>query len=73
MASIRSNVKRGTIYTSVTQYSNDWRLMFSNARQYNMDGSQIYEDANALENVFEVALREAVHVHGIVLEEDDFM
>ncbi|KAE9393458.1 hypothetical protein BT96DRAFT_1023009 [Gymnopus androsaceus JB14] len=72
MANIRSNVKRGTIYTSVTHYSNDWHLMFSNARQYNMDGSQIYEDANALEDIFEMALCEAIHIHGIVLEEDGF-
>lgn len=46
--------------------------MFSNARKFNIEGSQIYEDANTLEAVFNIALHEATRTHGILLEADDF-
>ncbi|CAE7107141.1 unnamed protein product [Rhizoctonia solani] len=49
----------GTYYKSVTQYRDDWRLMFNNARTYNTEDSWVYQDANAMQAVFEeVFLRE---------------
>ncbi|KAH7344478.1 SNF2 family N-terminal domain-containing protein [Rhizoctonia solani] len=33
--------------------SGDWRLMFNNARTYNQEGSWVYEDAGAMQAVFE--------------------
>jgi len=38
----------GTHYKTVTQYLNDWRLMFNNARTYNQEGSWVYVDAESL-------------------------
>lgn len=71
MANIRTNVKQGKVYASVSQYAEAWCRMFRNARVYNREGSQIYEDAKALESVFLSALRDATRIHGIVLEEDE--
>ena len=36
-------------YNSEKELMMDLKLMFNNARQYNEDGSQIYNDANTLE------------------------
>lgn len=36
----------------------DFRLMFSNCRQFNEEGSMIYEDANLLERVMNEKLKE---------------
>ncbi|CEL58210.1 ATP-dependent helicase STH1/SNF2 [Rhizoctonia solani AG-1 IB] len=49
----------GTYYKTVTQYRDDWRLMFNNARTYNQEDSWVYQDANEMQKVFEeVFLRE---------------
>lgn len=69
MSRIRSNVKRGTVYESVAHYASDWTLMFENARLYNEDFSQIYQDTYTLESVFEEALEAATTKHGIVLDD----
>ena len=69
MVNIGTNVKQGKVYQSVTQYSSDWDLMFENARQYNEDGSMIYEDSYTLQRVFKNALEAATKVHGILLED----
>ena len=47
--------KRGTTsyYKSVTDYRNDWRLMFDNARTYNSEGSWVYNDAVEMQKVLE--------------------
>lgn len=39
-------------YKDVQQYRDDWRLMFRNARTYNMEGSLVYIDADEMEKVF---------------------
>ncbi|EJU05536.1 hypothetical protein DACRYDRAFT_74776 [Dacryopinax primogenitus] len=47
-----SVIKRRTYagyYRSVPQFREDWKLMFDNARSYNTEESQVYEDAVVLE------------------------
>ncbi|KAH7926188.1 hypothetical protein BV22DRAFT_1033109 [Leucogyrophana mollusca] len=39
-------------YKSITQYKEDWDLMFNNARTYNQEGSWVYIDAEEMEKVF---------------------
>ncbi len=36
-------------YTAETLLMNDFELMFNNARHYNEEGSQVYQDANTLD------------------------
>jgi len=40
-------------YKSVDHYANDWRLLFNNARQYNQEGSWVYNDAEEMNKIFE--------------------
>lgn len=40
-------------YKNVNAYRDDWRLMFKNARQFNQEGSWVYNDAEAMSQVFE--------------------
>ncbi|KAJ3830990.1 hypothetical protein F5878DRAFT_500862, partial [Lentinula raphanica] len=51
MANIRKSVVRGTVYSSIEAYAEDWHCMFANARCYNEDESQIYVDSVSLEAV----------------------
>ena len=39
-------------YKDVQQYRDEWRLMFNNARTYNVEGSVVYIDADEMEKVF---------------------
>ena len=39
-------------YKDVQQYREEWRLMFNNARTYNVEGSVVYVDADEMEKVF---------------------
>ncbi|OCB89229.1 SNF2-family ATP dependent chromatin remodeling factor snf21 [Sanghuangporus baumii] len=39
-------------YKDVQQYRDEWRLMFNNARTYNVEGSLVYIDADEMEKVF---------------------
>ncbi|KAJ1310927.1 hypothetical protein OPQ81_009439 [Rhizoctonia solani] len=43
----------GGYYKTVSQYRDDWRLMFNNARTYNQEESWVYQDANAMQEVLE--------------------
>lgn len=52
MASIRKRITAGT-YKFVTDFRDDWRLMFNNARTYNQEGSWVYNDAEEMEKVFD--------------------
>ncbi|KAH9643153.1 hypothetical protein HF086_010605 [Spodoptera exigua] len=45
-------------YNSIDEMVSDFRLMFSNCRQFNEEGSMIYEDANLLERVMNEKLKE---------------
>ncbi|KAJ7175485.1 hypothetical protein C8R46DRAFT_1030541 [Mycena filopes] len=38
---------------TLAQYRDDWHLLFQNARDYNVPGSRVYEDANFLQKVFD--------------------
>jgi len=48
----------GSHYKTVTQYINDWRLMFNNARTYNQEGSWVYVDAEEMQKVLESTFRQ---------------
>ncbi len=71
MSNIRANIKRGTVYDSVTQYSSDWDLMFNNAREFNQEDSDIYRDTYSLQRAFNDALAKATRIHGISIEDPE--
>nr|XP_034176310.1 LOW QUALITY PROTEIN: protein polybromo-1 [Osmia lignaria] len=50
MLAIEANIKAEK-YQSENELIQDFKLMFNNCRQYNEEGSLIYEDANTLERV----------------------
>ncbi|XP_076646404.1 protein polybromo isoform X1 [Halictus rubicundus] len=50
MLAIEANIKAEK-YQSENELIQDFKLMFNNCRQYNEEGSLIYEDANTLEKV----------------------
>ncbi|KTW30206.1 hypothetical protein T552_00684 [Pneumocystis carinii B80] len=45
-------------YTSLDDFKADFHQMFENARTYNEEGSMIYDDANALEDVLNRSIEE---------------
>ncbi|OZJ05270.1 hypothetical protein BZG36_01962 [Bifiguratus adelaidae] len=45
-------------YASIDQFRQDWYLMFKNARAYNEEGSWVFEDANALQELVDKKLSE---------------
>ncbi len=53
MAHIKKQIHAGLIkgYTLVEEFRDAWRLLFDNARQFNVETSQIYEDADFLQDV----------------------
>jgi len=55
LSTIRKRVTGG-YYKSITQYREDWQLMFNNARTYNQEGSWVYVDAEEMEKVFYATL-----------------
>ncbi|XP_047035954.1 protein polybromo-1 isoform X4 [Helicoverpa zea] len=57
MITIEANIKNDR-YNSIDEMVSDFRLMFSNCRQFNEEGSMIYEDANLLERVMNEKLKE---------------
>ncbi|KAG6371548.1 SNF2-family ATP dependent chromatin remodeling factor snf21 [Boletus reticuloceps] len=58
LSTIRKRVTGG-YYKSITQYKEDWQLMFDNARTYNQEGSWVYIDAEEMEKVFRATLAKA--------------
>ena len=52
-------------YKTVTQFRDDARLMFSNARTYNQEGSWVYIDAIEMERVFNNVFQRAVIGSGL--------
>ncbi|CAN6654429.1 chromatin structure-remodeling complex subunit Rsc2p [Trichomonascus vanleenenianus] len=54
---IRKNIKRRK-YVTVEMYLNDMTIMFNNARQFNQEGSPLYNDANTLENTMRLLAEE---------------
>ncbi|KAH8243896.1 hypothetical protein KR032_011238 [Drosophila birchii] len=57
MNTIEHNIRTDR-YATVEDVVSDYRLMFSNCRQYNEEGSNIYEDANTLERALNEKLKE---------------
>uniref|UniRef100_A0A182PR37 Polybromo-1 n=1 Tax=Anopheles epiroticus TaxID=199890 RepID=A0A182PR37_9DIPT len=57
MTTIENNIKADR-YSTIDDIVGDYRLMFSNCRKYNEEGSMIYEDANILEKVLNEKLKE---------------
>ncbi|KAH9420477.1 Protein polybromo-1 [Dermatophagoides pteronyssinus] len=57
MKTIESKI-RNNLYESETALVNDFRLMFSNCRRYNEDGSLIYQDADRLEQIMDSKILE---------------
>ncbi|XP_055373679.1 protein polybromo-1 [Condylostylus longicornis] len=57
MNTIENNL-RSDKYATLDEVVADYRLMFSNCRKYNEEGSMIFEDANILEKVLNEKLRE---------------
>ncbi|CAG9569241.1 unnamed protein product [Danaus chrysippus] len=57
MLTIEANIKNDR-YNTIDEMVSDFRLMFSNCRQFNEEGSMIYEDANLLERVLNEKLKE---------------
>ncbi|KAJ7912016.1 hypothetical protein B0H13DRAFT_1526169, partial [Mycena leptocephala] len=53
MSMIKTLSQKATHYTTISEYRAAWHLMFDNARQFNADGSQVYEDADFLQKVFD--------------------
>ncbi|KAJ3751098.1 SNF2-family ATP dependent chromatin remodeling factor snf21 [Lentinula detonsa] len=56
---------QGNHYKDVAQYKADWRLMFSNARTYNQEGSWVYNDAEEMEKVFNATYDRVISGSGL--------
>lgn len=61
MNTIENNIKSDR-YGTLDDIVGDYRLMFSNCRKYNEEGSMIYEDANILEKALNEKLKEFSHI-----------
>jgi len=48
MDTIKKKIKNNN-YKSVKQFRDDWNLMFNNARTFNEEGSQVYNDADKMQ------------------------
>ncbi|KAK1223967.1 zinc finger protein [Marasmius sp. AFHP31] len=55
-------------YPNLQTSVHDWCKMFTNARSFNMPGSEIYQYATELEETFDVQLRSSAAKYGIELE-----
>jgi hypothetical protein len=56
IAQIKKYSHNKQLVTSTTEYAALWHRLFSNARQFNIEGSPIYEDAEFLQEVFDRTL-----------------
>jgi ATP-dependent helicase STH1/SNF2 len=52
-------------YKNVQSFRSDWKLMFSNARTYNQEGSWVYMDANEMEKTFDAAFERHITGSGL--------
>ena len=52
LSTIRNKLKDRS-YTSLEEFKSDFKLVFSNAKEYNITESQIYEDTVTLEQIFD--------------------
>ncbi|KAJ7762286.1 hypothetical protein DFH07DRAFT_813768 [Mycena maculata] len=66
MAQIKKYSHNKQLIRSTTEYAALWHRLFDNARQFNMEGSAIYEDAQFLEEVFDRTLGDLAAQHGVL-------
>lgn len=64
LSTLRKRINAGT-YKTVTEFQDDFRLMFNNARQYNQEGSWVYNDADEMERVFDAACNRVMTGSGL--------
>ncbi|CAJ0833861.1 5663_t:CDS:10 [Entrophospora sp. SA101] len=57
MDTIKKRIK-GVYYKTIKQCKEDWYLMFNNAKTFNEEGSQIYNDANKMQEVLDKKFEE---------------
>lgn len=57
MDTIKKRIKTN-YYKSVKQFREDWSLMFNNARTFNEEGSQVFIDADKMQEAFNAKLDE---------------
>eukprot|EP00300_Choanocystis_sp_HF-7_P020942 c20705_g1_i8.p1 GENE.c20705_g1_i8~~c20705_g1_i8.p1 ORF type:complete len:371 (+),score=105.55 c20705_g1_i8:136-1113(+) len=57
LSTVRRNLSKKR-YTNFDQFSKHMRLIFTNARTYNIDGSQVFNDSYILEDAFNKKLAE---------------
>lgn len=61
---LRKRMNAGN-YKSITQFKEEWKLMFDNARTYNQEGSWVYVDAEEMEKVFFATLEKVTAGSGL--------
>ncbi|KAI6028981.1 SNF2 family N-terminal domain-containing protein, partial [Pisolithus marmoratus] len=64
LSTLRKRMNAGH-YKSITQFKEDWKLMFDNARTYNREGSWVYVDAEEMEKVFFAVLEKVTAGSGL--------
>ncbi|CAG8520564.1 11124_t:CDS:10 [Diversispora eburnea] len=69
MDMIRRKIKNN-VYQTVTQFKDDWHLMFNNAKIFNEEGSQVYNDALKMQEEFDAKFEE--YCPGGQLPVDDY-
>ncbi|KAJ6620226.1 hypothetical protein B0H10DRAFT_2216267 [Mycena sp. CBHHK59/15] len=67
MAQIKKYSHNKQLVRSTTEYAALWHRLFDNARQFNLEGSQIYEDANFLQEVLGRTLDSLAVQHNVPL------
>ncbi|KAI9854843.1 MAG: hypothetical protein M1824_006533, partial [Vezdaea acicularis] len=70
MDNIKKKIKKED-YSSLKEFRDDIRLLCNNARMYNEDASQLYLDANTIENACVAKLREETEKHPEFADFDD--
>jgi ATP-dependent helicase STH1/SNF2 len=64
LSTLRKRINAGT-YKTVTEFRDDFRLMFNNARQYNKTDSWVFVDAVAMERVFDATYNRVITGSGL--------
>lgn len=64
LSTLRKRINAGG-YKTVTEFQDDFKLMFNNARQYNQEGSWVYNDAEEMERVFDATYNRVMTGSGL--------
>lgn len=65
MAQIKKYSQNKQLVRSTTEYAALWHRLFDNARQFNIEGSPIYEDADFLQEVLDRTLEDLAAQHDV--------